>query len=749
MALAILVAGVFAGEAAQAQQLAPQRNWEPRGFDFTPRGVWRQRGREVARLRRAAMIRGDFSLINSAISAARARPQLRGVPAQISGASLVALTDTLRVPTFLVRYSNTDPATLMPVADYDSLLFSPSQPVTVGAYTRPYSVRTFYEEMSNGLFSVQGVVAGWIPLAGDDAFYAGGCSGLCQAANIAALIREAVLAADATVDFRQFDSDGPDGAPNSGDDDGEVDLIYLIHPEIGGECGGGGTNIWAHRFFYTAWTGGVALNTADIGVSGQPIRIENYTIQSGLGGNPTTGSPCDPAHIMPPGTIAHETGHGLGLPDLYDTNDDDLDQSEGTGEWSLMGSGNYARPLSPAHLDGYLLSQLGWVTVRPITVGGSFTLGSVERGDTAFVVRPPPGVSNARGEYFLLENRQPVDADSGIFGKYAANGGLLIWHIDSLQYASGLFDNGVNTGAIHGVWLMQADGLNQLRSSVSGTRNRGDAGDPFPGTQGNRTFSAATQPAATLNTSGNPFAGVIVDSIRQVVPNGEMAFRIRFGALTVVRASDTTAQVRVHGTAYRVFRDVLEEGDTATVSIDSVQAANAGRTQYVFASWSDGLTRTHGIVGSISGGTLTANVTVQHQVTVTTAGSGTVAANPNVPVAAGTFVSQGAALALTATPAVDQAFIGWSGDTTAMNPALTLPMGRPFALTATFVPMASLVSQFLEGGSALTSQQIAALDRNGNNNSALDIGDLVAWLDQSGVQLSAALMSRILARMVP
>ncbi len=746
MALAILIASALAAEAASAQQLAPQRNWEPRGFDFTRDGVWRQRGRDIAWLRREAMVRGDFSLINEAIATARSRPQLRGVPAQISGATRTALTDTLMVPTFLVRFSNTDPATLNPVANYEALLFSASQPVTVGAYTRPYSVRTFYEEMSNGMFSVQGVVAGWITLTNTDTYFAGPCNGLCSQGNIAQLIREAVQASDTTIDYRQFDNDGPDGAPNSGDDDGDVDLIYLIHPEIGAECGGSG-NIWAHRFFYAGWTG-AALNTADTGISGAPIRINNYTIQSGLGGNPTNGNPCDPAHIMPPGTIAHETGHGLGLPDLYDTNPSDLDNSEGTGEWSLMGSGNYARPLSPAHMDGYLLSQLGWVTVRPITAGGSFTLGSVERGDTAFVVRPPPGISNTRGEYFLLENRQPVDSDSGIFGKYGAAGGLLIWHVDSLQYADCLFSNCVNTGAIHGVWLMQADGLDNLRSS-SGTRNRGDAGDPFPGTMGNRTFGVATQPSAALNTSGRPFAGMIIDSIRQVVTNGEMAFRIRFGALTVVRASDTTAQVRVRGTTYRVFRDVLEDGDTATVSIDSVQSANAGRTQYLFSSWSDGGLRTHGIVGSMSGGTITANVVVQHQVTVTTAGSGAVTTNPTVPVAAGAFVNQGAGLTLTATPATDQAFIGWSGDTTAMNPTLTLPMGRPYALTATFVPMASLVSQFLEGGSALTPAQITALDRNGNNNSGLDIGDLVAWLDKSGVQLSAALMSRILARMVP
>ena len=36
---------------------------------------------------------------------------------------------------------------------------------------------------------------------------------------------------DASVDFRQLDNDGPDGVPNSGDDDGYADFVAFVHPE--------------------------------------------------------------------------------------------------------------------------------------------------------------------------------------------------------------------------------------------------------------------------------------------------------------------------------------------------------------------------------------------------------------------------------------------------------------------------------------------------------------------------------------
>jgi len=60
--------------------------------------------------------------------------------------------------------------------------------------------------------------------------------------------------------------------------------------------------------------------------------------------------------------------------------------------------------------------------------------------------------------------------------------------------------NKVNDGAIYGVALEQADGLDQLFSGA----NRGDAADPFPGSTSNDSFdSTETNPnSQSLNLQG-------------------------------------------------------------------------------------------------------------------------------------------------------------------------------------------------------------------------------------------------------
>ena len=49
----------------------------------------------------------------------------------------------------------------------------------------------------------------------------------------------------------KYDNDGPDGIPNSGDDDGFVDAVVFVQGLPGGECGT--PNIISHTWSYTAW----------------------------------------------------------------------------------------------------------------------------------------------------------------------------------------------------------------------------------------------------------------------------------------------------------------------------------------------------------------------------------------------------------------------------------------------------------------------------------------------------------------
>jgi M6 family metalloprotease-like protein len=670
------------GRATRGQE--PVRGWELPGLDIRSNGGWRVRARAVAAARARMLEQRNFPLLNAA-------------PLPAGAAAINAVTGVLRVPVIMFRYQDSPPSQYSrDTAAYNATLFAPLPP---GG--KPYTLRTYYEQLSNGLFSIQGAAVGWVALAGAETTYTGApgacpsnpygtknCNGLFGGAFalMQAGLVEAVQHADSQIDFGQFDNDGPDGIPNSGDDDGVVDAVLFVHPSMDGACLSPGNNhLWSHR-------SSIFVQTSDSAHNGGKILVEDYILQSGLGSPLADGSPCDSTAIMPIGTAAHELGHILALPDLYDIQG----STEGIGEYGLMGSGNYKTGNSPARYDAWSLQQMGWTTVEPIAGSGRYTVGPVPTADTVFYVNVQG--SNPRSEYYLIENRQEVQADSAMLRSHCdrsnnppgCGGGLLIYHVDGDKACLiNVCANTMNAGSIHGLVVEEADGLRQLWNDVNGD-NRGDGGDPYPGTTGNTAFSFDSKPAAIKNVDSS-FVGFTVDSISQVVPNGAMAFRLRFGGLTVVQASDTAALIVVDGDSQHVFRNMLEDGSSHTIAVADTQLTADARSRFVFQSWSDGGAISHSVTGSVAGATYTAALAAEHRLSVTVLGSGTVSYNPAAD-SNGVLVAQGTPVALTATAAPPFAFGGWFGDTTASTPVLMLPMGRPFDLTVRFDPVLAIAS---------------------------------------------------------
>ena len=99
---------------------------------------------------------------------------------------------------------------------------------------RSGSFAHFYREMSGGRLVVEGQVLlrRYRSLAGADAYLAEtpGTTGGYGRFN-----REILAQADADADFGLFDNDGPDGAPNSGDDDGYVDIVFINLQTVPGD----------------------------------------------------------------------------------------------------------------------------------------------------------------------------------------------------------------------------------------------------------------------------------------------------------------------------------------------------------------------------------------------------------------------------------------------------------------------------------------------------------------------------------
>src|SRR5262245_52296152 len=409
-------------------------------LDFAPDGAWRKQAASVARYRASLLSNRDFGGLNAAAAF--------GAP----GAA-AAVTGTRFVPAILFRYQDVGTGSSHASSEYDAALFTQSPP---GG--RPYTYRTYYEQLSHNLFSVQGQTVGWVTLSKPEIQYTGdpandGCSGnpfggsnatscnglFSGAAQTKMLsgINEAITAVDTgTFDWSQFDSDN----------DGFVDFVVLLHSETDGACGPGGTannHLWSHR---SSLNPTHVTHTPWAGHAGQFLRIRDYVLQSGVGG---TNGCATPTAIMPVGTIAHETGHALGLPDLYDV----TGPSEGIGQWGLMSSGNYTSPLSPARMEAWSLQQLGWITITQITTNGTYTVPAVTPANhTAYLIRVAN--PNTRGEYYLIENRQGVLSDSALISRHCTasglnfpsncHGGLAIWHVDSVNIKNFGFASGAN-----------------------------------------------------------------------------------------------------------------------------------------------------------------------------------------------------------------------------------------------------------------------------------------------------------------
>ncbi|MCL5019915.1 MAG: FG-GAP-like repeat-containing protein, partial [Patescibacteria group bacterium] len=177
------------------------------------------------------------------------------------------------------------------------------------------------------------------------------------------------------------------------------------------------------------------------------------------------------------GIIAHQFGHQLGLPSLFNTDDG----RPAIGKWGLMdvGFGNI-NGLVPAQPCAWSKVFLGWEDPIEIREGTKIPVYAALSKDTRHIYKIPI----SKEEYFLIENRQQDYAKDSLKSVISPRGvllevddydfdipgsGLLIWHIDERVIAQGLINNTVNADPQHrGIDLEEADGAQDIGEVFEG-----------------------------------------------------------------------------------------------------------------------------------------------------------------------------------------------------------------------------------------------------------------------------------------
>jgi len=294
-----------------------------------------------------------------------APPTLPPPPPIITGAAVAAPTE-LNILVLLVQFP--DQKATASVADIEEKFFGEG------------GLADYFNTQSYGVLTISGdVIPTWYTLAEDMGYY-----GDNYEANVEDMIVGAIGAADADIDFSDYDTDG----------DGIIDGFFVVHAGEPDENGGGNNEeIWSHYYSITP-------ETAD------GVKIIDYETVS---------------EDSPIGIVAHEFGHYLGLPDFYDTVVDD-GSSKGTGEWSIMGYGGYLA--DPGSFDPWSKDYLNWLdeeSLVEVTDAGYYDVSQDNSvyGTKYYLLRL------SEQEYYLVENRRVQKLMNG-----GEAGGVLIWHID-------------------------------------------------------------------------------------------------------------------------------------------------------------------------------------------------------------------------------------------------------------------------------------------------------------------------------
>jgi immune inhibitor A len=248
------------------------------------------------------------------------------------------------------------------------------------------SFADFYSAQSSGHYTVAGDVSPWVTVPGNASTYGdntvedfGGAWQFIEDSGNAwydQMITDGMSLSDIQAYLAQFDvwdRNDYDNDGNFDEPDGYIDHFQAVHAGEGEDAGGGAQGadaIWSHRWY---------VNPNDFGTTGPTIEGDNGPVDVHFGGAQIgdtgiwIGDYTVEAENGGLGVFAHEFGHDLGLPDLYDTNAGE----NGVAFWSLMSVGSWVGDgtedigTKPSYMDAWDKLQLGWLDYSIAAPGDS------------------------------------------------------------------------------------------------------------------------------------------------------------------------------------------------------------------------------------------------------------------------------------------------------------------------------------------------------------------------------------------
>ena len=468
--------------------------------------------------------------------------------------SLLTSLGKHKIPVILVEFSDVEFSVENPKATFDKYLngkelFNKETDPEMGQNYA--SVAKYFKDMSFGKFEPEFEVYGPVNLGKPLATYGAGYS---SQENMGLLLTDACTAVDDEVDFTQYDSN----------DDGNIDLIYIIYAGFSQSIAGNSTDCIHPKSGYLS-----------LAKSFDGMDVKRYGVNNEL-----NGTPADQANgpiINGIGLFCHEFSHCMGLPDLYPKSGSIAEAciNQNMDYWSLMDAGEYtANGYRPTAYTAWERERLGWMEIGTLTGPSNVELKSLDEGGAAFRIYNDKDETGH--EYYIVENVQNNGWNKNLFGN-----GLMVTHVDYLSSQFSLGGCKVNNTEGHPrMHVMAADGMFVpeyfLGSTIEDSyitflkEHNADlvakyggqvfsiddykaeaAGDLFPGTSNATSLTDDSQPMKAWTYNGETMGKPITD-ITNDTEKGIVSFKFMGGGEPVDGINEVTVNKTTDSRVYSI-----------------------------------------------------------------------------------------------------------------------------------------------------------------------------------------------------